>query len=318
MKGITRIVAFVFLLITLVCNAQQNDSLVKVKNDKRSFHYTYDNDLFMSTDRYYTQGSIVEFRNPVFSRSPLAKLLHKIYPTKDVTHCISFRQDVFTPKSIRNKTLDSTDRPYAGTFFFSQKVIATHLWSKLTSSVDIGCIGPVALGEEMQKFIHKHTNNAEPIGWENQVANSFAANFNLWFEHGLLLSKWFDIIGEAGGRAGVTNTNGSAGLLIRAGRKRQCFELLHPRPDPKWECFTTFNGTATYVYHNAALQGVPWTKSVHVLTKDKLERFVYRFDVGLTISVKNLSLNYTTSFITPEFKGGLPHAWGGCNIVVRF
>lgn len=318
LKVITTISGTLFLLFTLVGKAQQNNQDPKLKSDKRSFHYTYDNDLFAGSDRYYTQGSIVEIRHPALRKWPLSKLLHKIAPGNNMVYCLSFRQDVFTPKSIRNKVLDSTDRPYAGTFFFSQKVISQWFWSKLTASVDIGCIGPAALGEEMQKFIHKHTNNAEPIGWENQVANSFAANFNVWFEQGLYESKWFDLIGEAGGKAGVTNVNGSVGLMIRAGRKQEYFPGLNKSPNSKWECYTTFNGTATYVYHNAVLQGVPWKNSTYVLARDKIERFVYRLDAGLTFSLKNISLTYTQSFLTPEFKGGWHHSWGGCNIVYRF
>jgi len=318
LKGITRIFGALFLIVTLGAKAQQINSDPILKSDKRSIHYTYDNDLFAGSDRYYTQGSIVEIRHPAIRKWPLAKLLRIIVNSRDMIYCFSFRQDVFSPKSIRNVKLDSTDRPYAGTFLFSQKVIASGFWAKLTASVDVGCIGPAALGEEMQKFIHKHTNNAEPNGWENQVANSFAANLNLWFEQGLYVSKWFDVIGEVGGRGGVTNTNGSLGLLIRSGKKTEYFPGLNLSSRQKWECYTTINGTASYVFHNAALQGVPWTKSTYVLTKDRLVRFVYRLDAGLTFSLKNVSFTYTQSFLTPEFKGGYHHSWGGLNFVYRF
>ncbi|MBK7309697.1 MAG: lipid A deacylase LpxR family protein [Sphingobacteriaceae bacterium] len=306
------------MLITLVGEAQHNGSDVMLENDKRSFHYTYDNDLFAGSDRYYTQGSIAEIRHPALSKWPLSKLLHRIAGGNDMTYCLSFRQDVFTPKSIRNKTLDSTDRPYAGTFFFSQKVISNWFWSKLTKSVDIGCIGPAALGEEMQKFIHKHTGNQEPIGWENQVSNSFAVNLNIWLEQGLYLSKWFDLVMEAGGKGGITNVNGAAGLMIRAGKKAEYFPGLTMPSQQKWECYATVNGTGSYVFHNAVLQGVPWKNSIYVLTRDRLVRFVYKLDAGLTFSVKDVSLTYTQSFLTPEFKGGWHHSWGGCNIVYRF
>jgi hypothetical protein len=59
-------------------------------------------------------------------------------------------------------------------------------------------------------------------------------------------------------------------------------------------------------------------KSVHVLQADKLERFVYKLNAGITFSVKRVSLTYSNTFITPEFKGGLAHGWGSCNLVMLF
>lgn len=317
MKGITRILILSLCLISLGSKAQVADTLPKYKG---YFHYMYENDLFTGTDRYYTQGSIVEFMHPVFAKSPINKILLKFNKADLFEHFISFRQDVFTPKSIRNKTLDSTDRPYAGTFFFSQKIISKNTFEVLTTSLDLGCLGPSALGEEMQKFIHKHTRNAEPIGWENQIANTFIANYNLLYEYRLYQKKWFCSGLILGARAGVLHTNACGGLMVRSGKMKRYFDRLHrmPTPGSKWELFTTLNGTATYVYHNAVLQGVPWSKSIHVLTRDRIERIVYKLEASINFSYKRIGLIYTSSFITPEIKGGLPHAWGGCNFIYRF
>lgn len=287
---------------------------------KGYFHYMYENDLFTATDRYYTQGSIVEFSHPVFGRSPIWKALSKILKGQSTEHIVSFRQDVFTPKSIRNKTLDSTDRPYAGTFFFSQKAIARVHGFRISQSLDLGCIGPSALGEQMQKFTHAHTNNSEPIGWENQVANSFIANYDLWVQQSVLKPGWFDLMFEYGGRAGLLYTNASAGLKMRLGRMNSLFRdpVINEGSYKTWELFATLSGNATYVQYNAVLQGVPWAKSVHVLAANKLERVLYKLDASINFYYKHWGLVYTNTFITPEFEGGLPHAWGGCNIYYRF
>jgi len=317
LKGITKIFINVFLVISIGVRAQVNDSLKRFEDYKRSFHYTYENDLFTSTDRYYTQGSFIELRHPVFGRSPISKLLLKLYHSKNSMYGLAFRQDVFTPKSILNKTLDSTDRPYAGAIYFSQTSVSQGRWAKLSASIDVGVIGPAAVGEEQQKFIHKHTRNDEPIGWENQVANSFMVNYNLFYEKGGLLLPWIDIIGQAGLKAGVLNTNGTLGLLTRFGKKRSYFGSTKQRQQ-SWELYGSVGGTATYVYHNGVLQGVPWAKSVHVLQADKIERLVYKLNAGITFSIKRLSLTYSNAFISPEIKEGLAHAWGSCNIVVLF
>ncbi len=317
MKGITKIFSLFFVIVSITVNAQQNDTIKRFENYTRSFHYTYENDVFTSTDRYYTQGSFLELRHPVFQKSPFSRILIKINQYKSNSYGLKFRQDVYTPKTILNKTLDSTDRPYAGTMFFSQTLVSTGMYNKLSTSLDIGVIGPAALGEEQQKFIHKHTRNDEPIGWENQIANSFLVNYNLLYEHGILLMPWIEVIAQGGLKAGVLNTNGLLGVLTRIGKKRSYFGSTK-RKQQNWELYGIVNGTATYIYYNAALQGVPMVKSVHVLQADKLERFVYKLNAGITFSVKRVSLTYSNTFITPEFKGGLAHGWGSCNLVMLF
>lgn len=306
-----------YLLVSKSLQARHVDTLQKAHRGG-VFHYMYENDLFTGTDRYYTQGSVVELCHPLFAKSPLSKVLINLQRRKRAQNYISFRQDVFTPKSILNKVLDSTDRPYAGTFFFSQKLVSKRWGSNLTTSIDLGCLGPAALSEQMQKFIHAHTRNAAPIGWENQVANSFIANYNLLYEHGFLLNKWFNIFGELGAKAGMLYTNASTGILLRFGKMNSYVWMHKPRAFSKWELYGTLNGIATYVQYNAVLQGLPWVKSVHVLSANKIERLLYKLEATVSVSYEQWSLIYSTSFITPEFKGGLPHGWGGCNIIYRF
>jgi lipid A 3-O-deacylase len=315
LKVITTIFALFGALISLAVRGQNIDSTQKYKG---YFHYMYENDLFTGTDRYYTQGSVVEFMHPSLERSPISKLLIKIYHPQDVDHFIYFRQDVFTPKSILNKTLDSTDRPYAGSFYFTQKAVSKNHFANLTTSLDIGILGPAALGEQMQKFIHAHTRNAEPIGWENQVANTPIINYDLWYERALIIPRGFELMFQAGGKAGMLYTNAEAGLKIRFGKMNPYFLKLKPTQQAKWELFATASGTARYVQYNAVIEGVPWAKSIHVLTADKIERMVYKLDFSVNFFYKRLGLAYTSSFITPEFKGGLPHGWGGCNVYYRF
>jgi hypothetical protein len=90
--------------------------------------------------------------------------------------------------------------------------------------------------EEQQKFIHKHTRNDEPIGWENQIANSFLVNYNLLYEHGILLMPWIEVIAQGGLKAGVLNTNGLLGVLTRIGKKRSYFGSTK-RKQQNWELY---------------------------------------------------------------------------------
>lgn len=298
--------------------ASVSDSIRPLEKDTRGIWFTYENDLFARTDRYYSQGYSFEFKHPVLKKSPVSKLLLKQLDSGKSVYGIAFRQDVYTPKSIRNTSLDSTDRPYAANVFLSQTLVSTGFSNRITTSIDVGFIGPIAFGEQQQKFIHKHTNNAEPIGWENQVVNGLIANYNLRLEHGFILTKWLDVFGDIGGKAGLLHTNATGGLIVRAGKKRD--NLIHrlPKPQPNWELYTTINGTANYVVYNAVLQGLPWQHNPHVLQANKIEHLVYKLNAGLTLTVKNVSFTYVQVFITPEIKGGWQHSWGSCNIIFLF
>lgn len=318
MKGITGLFILVLVLFFQKLKAQDIDSLKHSAKDKRSFLFTYENDLFSGSDRYYTQGIVLEFKHPAFKKSLLSKLLLDLNDSRNSVYGLTLRQDVFTPKSIRNASLDSADRPYASTIFLSQTLVSKSFTDKLSTSLDLGFIGPIAFGEQEQKFIHAHTNNAAPLGWENQVPNSFIANYNLWIERGFFISKWFDVFGELGGKAGLLNTNGSGGILIRMGKKRNYLPQHHLKPMPKFELYTTANGTASYVFYNTALQGLPWKYNIHVLSPNQIERIVYKLTTSITVSIKKVSFTYSQAFLTPEIKGGLHHSWGSCNFMFLF
>ncbi len=279
----------------------------------------YENDVFAEEDQYYSQGVLLEYKAEFLKRSPFSKVLINFknqYWQNE--HGISLRQDVYTPKSILNRTVDLDDRPYAAVFYASQFLIAYNYSQKvrLTSKLDLGVIGSLGLGEQEQKWIHRSIGDVQPIGWEHQVKNSFICNYNVLLEKGFIANGFFELSGTAGGVVGILSNNAEVGAIMRLGKLRSYFKGRERKKGI--EIYATLQGSARYVAYNGVMQGVFYTKSDHTLSYDQLEPLVYRSHFGLTIALKKFSISYYKYNITKEIKKGLPHSWGSLNFTGWF
>jgi lipid A 3-O-deacylase len=312
-------VIFIFAVFSSFYEVKaQNPDSIAFKQ-MSSFKFMYENDVFAGEDQYYSQGVLFEYKDAFFERSPFAKVLlrfDKQYWQHD--HGILIRQDVYTPKSIRNKVIDLDDRPYAAVFYASQFVNAYNFShkAKITSRLDLGVIGPLGVGEQEQKFIHKQINDVQPIGWEHQISNSFIANYSVLCEKGFISTPFLDLTSAGGGMLGVLNTNTELGAILRVGKMRSFYKSRERKRG--FEFYATVQGSARYVFNNAIIQGTFYTRSEHTLGWSDLEPLVYRSHVGATLAFRKFSMSYYKYNITKEIKKGLPHSWGSIQIVGWF
>jgi hypothetical protein len=317
LKSFTSI--FIALILSGFCcvRAQTPDSLKK--DPLSSIKFMYENDVFAEEDQYYTQGVLLEYKADFLKRSPFSKaLIHFKNEHWVDEHGIALRQDVYTPKSILNKTIDLNDRPYAAVFYASQFLIAYNYShkAKLTSKLDVGIIGSLGLGEQEQKWIHRSIGDVQPIGWENQVKNSFICNYSVFFEKAIIARSFIELSGTMNATAGILNDHYEAGAILKVGKLRSGFK---PRERKKgMEIYATLQGSGRYILYNGIMQGVFYTKSPHTLSYDQLEKVVYRSHFGLTVALKKFSISYYKYNITKEIKKGLPHSWGSLQFVGWF
>ena len=209
---------------------QSDTTIIKTLDIKPEsyFRFNYDNDFFSATDRYYTQGIYLELIMPFIRKSPLSKVLIPINKNVVNYYGINFEQDGFTPRSIRHDSIYFGERPYASVFFVSHFLISVDRAKKqrLSTSLDLGIIGPEAKGEEEQKGIHRALKNIQPLGWEYQIASDYVLNYNMKFEKGVLVKKHVECIGFIGSRLGTLYDDISVGTLLRAGRMQSFFKNL--------------------------------------------------------------------------------------------
>ncbi|MCW3077927.1 MAG: hypothetical protein JWO32_2536 [Bacteroidetes bacterium] len=315
----------IFILIIQACFAlAQQDSLNRelVKNN-RYFSFIYDNDFFSATDRYYTQGVIVELVMPFIKKSPFSKTLIGLNKKAQNYYGLRFEQDCFTPISIRIDTLNRLERPYTGTFVMRHFLTSIDplIKTRLATQLDIGIIGPCAKCEEEQKGIHKGLDNIAPLGWENQLSQDVVLNYNVSFEKGISSHKYLELIAFADARAGTLYDDAGGGLHLRFGKMNSYFKhlgVIKNAQENKLQLYFTVKAKGKAVGYNATLQGGPFSNSIHTIAADKVTRGVFSSYFSVVLNYKRLSIEYARTYLTKEFETGVDHGWGRCNITVCF
>ncbi|MCB1177100.1 MAG: lipid A deacylase LpxR family protein [Leptospiraceae bacterium] len=143
------------------------------------------------TDRYYTSGNRFEyfsgdlfslpgyFTNKLFNLKPEEHCeKYANYCTKLETSGISLNQLIYTPANVGGKDVYRGDRPYAGVFYLSSSYSTVLKNGILYSEWKAGIVGPNSQGERFQGAIHRFFSFNEPVGWNHQIKNKPAANFD--------------------------------------------------------------------------------------------------------------------------------------------
>lgn len=318
-----RFLSSILFFCSSFLNAQAPDS-VQSKDVESYFRFNYDNDLFSGTDRYYTQGIVIDLVHPLMKHSPLSYLLPKLTGAKNY-YGLHIEQDAYTPKDIlyRGGQIYFGERPYSAVFFVSHTLNSLLPVKKLLlqTQVDFGFLGPIAKGEEEQKAIHKATNNAEPLGWQNQLSNAILVNYDLKLEKGLVNTNYVDLNVFSQGRLGTLFTDLAVGINSRFGILSPYFNSLglEKSPAKKFKIYGLASSYVKLVGFNATLQGgLSNSKNIYELPDRSIRHFVALISGGIVVAYKRMSIEFSKVSITPEFKGGVDHGWGKCVVSVCF
>lgn len=204
-----------------------------------TFNLYLENDLFTDTDQDYTSGVRATWVSPnVDSYLNDQRLPHwvrdlnrhlPLFDPKDEQDdrvqrnlVLGIGQQIYTPQDIDRRTIDPNDRPYAAWLYGS---IAYHsrTRNKLNSvELNLGVVGPLALGEEAQDTIHDLRGLQKFNGWDNQLENE--PGLQLVYERKNRVSKGkftplleYDAILHGGGSLGNVATYLNAGAELRFG-----------------------------------------------------------------------------------------------------
>lgn len=314
----------VLLMAGSIFSQEDSTQLPRIPERYVSLHY--DNDFFSATDRYYTQGILFSFIHPLVRYSPFSYALIKLRGANLNYYGFHLQQDVFTPVSIRHEGIFYGERPFTATFFFSHSLVSINSRKQLLirTQLDLGIMGPAAKGEEEQKGIHKALNNIQPLGWENQLANEPIINYNTQVEKGFVQRKHLAVMAGARLRLGTLYTDLGLGLHARLGIFSPYFNSLGLQNDPakrrnKFKIYLDAKANLRGVAYNATLEGgLINQSSIYTLPPGDISRFLFDCSGAIVIAYKQVSLEYNRAYITPEFKKGVDHGWGGLVITVCF
>jgi hypothetical protein len=299
-----------------------------------------DNDIFAGSDQNYTSGIRIAYTAPMGPSHPLestARALPFMGEPMRVTY--SLGQQIFTPRDISASQPIPTDQPYAGYLYVGigfESEPPRHREPRVLTSAElqVGMVGPAALGKQAQQAAHKIFNSDEANGWDNQLKNEPAINLFYdrvwigWYETriGETGSGYrLDLSPHVGAALGNVYTYASGGATLRYGPDLPA--SLGPRslrpgppgsgyyrtaPDARWHLFLSLEGRA--IARNIFLDGNTFTDSQSV---DKYS-FVGEARAGIAMTIGRYRLTYAQAFRTREFHGQNPESFGSISISTDF
>lgn len=286
---------------------------------------TQENDFWTGTDRHYTHGvqlayAMADDRMPRWARSLSDALVSAGLQTESEAVAFTLGQNIYTPANLSVPTSIPGDRPYAGWCYGGlalQREGRTSRGRTVWESwgLDLGVIGPAALGEGTQDFIHELSDSAKPRGWHNQLKNEpgVALKYQRTYRFGGgSASGWgADFLPHVGTSLGNISTDARLGVTLRFGchlrgdyGPQTIDSLALPAAtgvateSPFTACvFGGVEGRA--IAYSAFFNGNLWENS-HRISKEPL---VASFKGGLVLGCRRCELAFTLVMRTREFKG---------------
>lgn len=298
-----------------------SDTVSLIPYSKSFFTILGDNDAYVDpyVDHYYTVGTKFEYTTREFDFSQSWARYLSLNGASHHLSRLSFglRQDIYTPIK-RGYRPDSNDYPYSGYLVLESSIANRRKNSLEVIQMQIGIIGPDALGKQTQDLVHKLTGNPIFLGWDTQLKNEFALNFSYDFIYRYTLLHSEKLAGFSIDVLPTTSVAlGNISAYVDAGaRMRFGWNLDNDFGTPKINTssigslpysnrfsFYIFGGfVGRYVIRDAFIQGNSFD------SRDiQIENFIYNAEVGASISYRGFSFSYVITQISREFKGALPY-----------
>lgn len=309
------------------------------KKDNSFLTLTVENDLFASgTDENYTSGVRLTYFDSQIDPPELVKKIGDIVPFFDVTDTThvyySLGHNLYTPEDIRLVNPPLADRPYAGFLYGSvgyQKLKDNHVNDL---EVTLGIVGPSALGEDIQRFVHLNISDSpDPMGWDTQLKDEPAlmvAYQRSWPEAYRLHFKpyYFRASPHVGATVGNVYTYANTGLTLQILPEKHKWQDPPARVRPaipgtgaftipdnefSWSIFAAAEARA--IARNIFLDGNTFKDSRSVNKRP----VVLDANLGFTLSYGRFQTAYTVNWRSKEFDGQQNDSiFGSVSFGVRF
>lgn len=267
---------------------------------KNQIGFKSDNDSYLAIkqDRYYTNGIEFFFIHALENNqnNDSTQLLKTIWG-------VNVGQKIFNAYAGKTYEIQNVDRPITGYLYASaymQWLLKNETVFK--AELQLGTIGPNALGKETQEFIHKTLKFYKPIGWQFQLNNAVGANLN--FDYLKLLhrskNKKSDFSLPLQLRLGNTFTSLNTALLFRTGRFNALYNSTATQSNvansskinlEKYKEFYFYlRPSLSVVLYDATIQGGLFIANKGPVTHNP-KPVVFVQEVGLNYAVNRFNLN---------------------------
>ncbi len=285
-----------------------------------------ENDRIANTDRHYTHGTrfgwVSDARDG--QEQPMIRdVLQFLYPLANVRKGragFALGHNIYTPEDTEARNLERNDRPYAGWLYLAaslhsetEAVSTAVKWRQLdTVELEVGMVGPAALGKEVQNSYHELIGVATSKGWSHQLENEpgVALIGERKWRHRPLSYMGFeaDVIPHIGASVGNVYTAINGGGTVRFGQRLGVdfgpplirpslsgLGAVEPVDGLAWYIFAGLDGRA--VARNIFLDGNTFASS-HSVDKKPL---VGDFILGAAVVYGDYRVAFTHVMRTREF-----------------
>ena len=269
------------------------------------------NDIVFQTDRNFSNG--IGFEYITSGEISFFRPLHFMQmPDQPAFHCISVRQNIYTPDDLRAGIQNETDRPFASYLIIGSELTTLHTASAylFTSKMEIGILGKYARGNFIQNGIHDILpTSAHVYGWENQVRSDLVANYGVSMEKVLYGNDFLGASGHIEAELGIPYTQAAMGVTLWAGAYKTYFSNLDLSIQNDWRIYFFTSFRTNLVLYNATIQGGLINK-MKAGTYPDIMPLVFRAKTGLTLVFPSMNLELGVQHNSPEFRNGSAHRWG--------
>jgi len=313
---------FIILLLFLILSAAVKLS-AQQKCLKHEIFFKTDNDVYLGLglDRYYTQGFLLGLTKAINTHSK------KNWIKK--TASFSIGQEIYTPYVAYSEVKEDVDRPFAGYLYVSSALNwFTKAEEVFSAEVQVGIIGPHALGEEVQAGWHKTFGFYEVRGWQFQLNNAFQVNLNAGYKKTFFRNRQgnFDFIGNGIIRAGTRQTSGEVAGLLRLGRLNPISTSAvsaarvdtRQSPIPK-ELYLYVRPYLSVVAYDATIEGGLFVQQHGEAVSGKINAVIAGGTMGFVYASRRWMLTFSATCTTKDTKGMYYFpVWGSASLGFRF
>ncbi len=297
--------------------------------------FVLENDGVSGRDQNYTNGFLFAWSSRAYAPpaflDPLAGVARQAVAEGQLRWGLSFGQKIWTPEDTAARIPDPRDRPYAAWLYGAATLLAIGEDRLSSVELQLGVVGPSALGEQVQNTTHQALRILESNGWDRQMRDEPGANLvvtrqmrgAIRLPPGDLSFGWVPTLAAS---LGNVQTYAAAGLMLRFGNALGA-DYGPPRVRPAsagtvffeppqgfgWYVFAGLEGRA--VLHDISLDGNTWRDGPSV---DR-EVWVGDASAGIVAMLRNARLTLTFTQRSREFAAQRePSRFGSLSLAFRF
>jgi hypothetical protein len=291
---------------------------VYIENDSRNIGGPGSDQSYSNGFRFaytYAENAVPQWKPFLTDWS---KTLQKTLPIDSTSFGISLSQQIYTPNDTQTKTPILDDRPYAAWLYLGFTATVQSEAHTHTVELNVGMVGPAALGRQVQNNFHDLIDVPRAEGWNNQLNNEPALQIAYqqrlrFIELKSAGTTYADLIPYFGGSLGNVMIAAHGGAIARLGYNLPndfgptrpssadgdpVKDPQAPEPQEKWGAYGFGGARGNAIARNIFLDGNTFQGSPSVTRYP----FTGETEFGFGAYYKNWSANWRFVTKSPEFE----------------